>query len=165
MNVTISDLSIYDDSIESTKKFPLEVYFSDKTRSFDVEHYNKGTQRIPLGVIIDNTIYALPGYLEDIDCGKAETYCSSALGYGFTGILPTETQIIALTENLNLYNQISVFLGHGELHKTSLAIAHTKNGSNWQNYYDMKRGITSAHNSWVNTLPIINLPVEQNNDL
>ena len=57
MGVTINDLLIYDDSIETTKKFPLEVYFSDQTRSFDVEHYYKGKHRTPEGVIISNTVF------------------------------------------------------------------------------------------------------------
>lgn len=33
MGVTIKDLQIYDDSIENTKKFPLELYYNDGTRS------------------------------------------------------------------------------------------------------------------------------------
>ena len=57
MGVTIKDLQIYDDSIENTKKFPLELYYNDGTRSFDVDH-PKETDSYPIGVIINNTVYA-----------------------------------------------------------------------------------------------------------
>lgn len=157
MGVTINDLVIYDDSIETTGKFPLEVYFSDQTRSFDVEHYYKGKHRTPEGVIIGNTVFALANVAESIECGKAERYCRQAFSRDLTGTLPTEEQVMLLTENLDLYEQISEFLQHGRLGKSCLAIVDESNSGDWQNYYDMRRGIKSAHNSWTLTLPVINL--------
>ncbi len=157
IGVTIDDLVMYDDSIETTKKFPLEVYFSDQTRSVDVEHYYKGKHRTPEGVIIGNTVFALANMAESIECGMAERYCHQAFSRGLTGTLPTEEQIALLTENLVLYEQVCVFLRHGRLGKNCLAIADESNSDGWQNYYDMRRGITGAHNSWTLTLPVINL--------
>ncbi len=157
MGVTINDLLIYDDSIETTKKFPLEVYFSDQTRSFDVEHYYKGKHRTPEGVIIGNTVFALANRAQSIECGVAERYCNQAFSRDLTGTLPTEEQVALLTENLDLYEQISVFLQQGRLGKNRLAIADESNSDEWQNYYNMQRGIKCAHNSWTLVLPVINL--------
>ena len=52
MNVKVEDLVIYNGEIERNGKFPLEVFYSDRTRSFDISHYQEDN-RHPLGIIIN----------------------------------------------------------------------------------------------------------------
>lgn len=158
LGVTIGDLQVYDDSIETTKKFPLEVYFSDRTKSYDVDYYYKSVHRTAVGIMINNTVYALADYAESVECGHSENYCRKAFHNGLIGSLPLSKQIVDLSNNLIAYNRISVFLKHGKLGGESrLAIADKGNSSRWQAYYNMERGIEAAHNSWTKTLPVINL--------
>ena len=156
-SATIDDLQASDDSIEATGKFPWEVYFSDKSISCDVEHYCKGEQRIPIGVVIGSTMYALPDYVGREGCGRSKMYCREAFPFGFIGTLPNEYQVMTLTDNLDTYNQIAVFLKHKKLGKMQLAIAHGDNSSNRQHYYDMKTRVEGYSDDFTPTLPVINL--------
>ena len=109
MGITIKDLQIYDDSIKNTKKFPLELYYNDATRSFDVD-YPKGTYRYPLGVIINNTVYAFIYRIENLGCGETLQHCQDAFERGRNGSLPTQEQLKTLKDHLDEYDKISVFL-------------------------------------------------------
>lgn len=160
LGVSLEDLRIYDDSIEATGKFPLEIYYRDKTRSFDLEYYYDGQDkgRFAFGVIINNTVYALACFVTDIRCGDAERYCQTCMPEGIVCTLPTAEQLAVLCDNLEDYNKISEFMKYGRIGKDgSYAIAHKGNTSNWQNYYCMDSKKTFANNYCHMAVPIINL--------
>ena len=159
MGVTIKDLQIYDDSIENTKKFPLELYYNDGTRSFDVDH-PKGTDSYPIGVIINNTVYAFIYRIKNVVCGYTLQHCQDAFGRERNGSLPTLEQLKTFKEHLDEYDKISVFFRYGTLDDnagTRFAIAHPDNSRHLQYYYDLKREVVGADNSWNWTLPVLNL--------
>lgn len=159
MGITIKDLQIYDDSIENTKKFPLELYYNDATRSFDVD-YPKGTYRYPLGVIINNTVYAFIYRIENLGCGETLQHCQDAFERGRNGSLPTQEQLKTLKDHLDEYDKISVFFKYGKLMDNagpSFAIAHPKNSRYLQYSYDLEREVVYSDNGWNWTLPVLNL--------
>ena len=159
MNVTINDLQLFDD-IEATKKFPLEVYYDDQTKSDDLEYYKKGLKRSPVGIVIGNTVFALPGYIDSIRCGDAEEYCQGVLGGGIVGSLPEKEQLEVLKEHIVEYDRIAFYLHHPELGSDDfvcLAVKHQQNSQKRQYYYNFGKGTVIACNGWVPTLPVINL--------
>ena len=159
VGVTIEDLQVFNDSIESTKKFPLEVYYDDKTKSDDLEYYKKGIGRCPIGIVISNTVFALPSRRHCAKCGNALQYCQDAFGRGIEGSLPEKEQCEMLKEHLIDYDKISLYIEHSRLGNDDhlyLAIKHPENGK-VQYYYDFQREIEIAINSWVPILPVINL--------
>ena len=161
MNITINDLQVFDDSIEATKKFPLEVYYDDQTKSDDLEYYKKGLGRCPVGIVIGNTVFALPAYIDGPRCGYAEKYCQDAsLGRGVIASLPEKEQLEVLKEHIVEYDKIAFYLQHQELgndDRLCLAIKHPQNSHNRQHYYNFGRGVVMAGNGCVPTLPVINL--------
>lgn len=160
MGVSIDDLKVFNRSIEATKKFPLEVYYDDKTKSDDLEYYKKGLERCPIGIVIGDTVFALPSRINSPKCGEALKYCKEAFGRGIIGSLPIQNQFEMLKEHLTDYDKISFYLEKKRLGDDDLlylAIEHPNNREHLQYYYDFKREIIASNNSWVPTLPIINL--------
>ena len=65
-----------------------------------------------------------------------------------------------LKEHLTDYDKISFYLEKkrlGDDDQLYLAIEHPGNREHLQYYYDFKREIIASNNSWVPTLPVINL--------
>ena len=77
LGLSIDDLIVFDRSIDLTGKFPLEVYFSDKTRSFDVKRAFDSDDRTPIGIIIDNTVFTLGNYHNLLFASEIDDFCKS----------------------------------------------------------------------------------------
>ena len=161
MDVTINDLHDFKDG-KITDRFPFELYFSNRTKSSDVKYAEENTLRTPIGVIINNTVYALPVYVDLLTTyGKAEEYCKTVWQkYFLNGDLPTLEQLKSLKRNLVAYNKISAFLKKGRLGeglRTRFAISHLHQPSGRQHCYDLESGAEEITNKCVSTLPVINL--------
>ena len=153
----VKDLNVSDDSVLWLKKFPFDVYFSDKTRSDEIGNYHRTSSCVPEGVVIGNTVYGFPYRAFKPECGFAGEYCKIAFGNGLAGMVPTLEQIIILQENFELYNKISEFFGTGFLKGGRFAIASEKNSKSWQVFYDSYRSVISGCRGPVFVLPVINL--------
>lgn len=161
MDVTINDLHDFKDG-KITDKFPFELYFSNRTKSSDVKYAEENTSCTPIGVIINNTVYALPVYVDLLTtCGKAEEYCKTVWRkYCLSGDLPTLEQLKSLKKNLVVYNKISDFLKKGKLGedlRTRFAVSHSHQLSCRQHCYNLESGTESIEYKCVSTLPVINL--------
>ena len=163
MGVTIEDLQAFNQSIEAAKKFPLEIYYDDKTRSDSLEYYNKRGNRYPIGIVIGKTVFALPFYIDRLSCGYASMHCCSMQGYQGCGVLPTAEQLKSLKAHWDDYNIISVFLKCGRLEDCDyltgmfLAVFHPDNDASGQYCYDLKKDVVFRYNGITPTLPVINL--------
>lgn len=159
MGVSIEDLQVY--RLKTTNKFPLEVYYDDKTKSDDIAYYKEHQNRHPIGIVIGKTVFALPFYIDRLSCGYASMYCRS--NFENCGALPTVEQVKSLKAHWDDYNFISVFLKSGRLDDCEylsemlLAVSHPDNSMSRQYYYDLKKDAEFCHNDITPTLPVINL--------
>ncbi len=159
-NVTIADLQEYCLNLGISEKFPFKIFYTDKTQSDDVDFYQECETCYPVGVVIDNTVYTFPRYVDNRFCGDAETYCQKRMGNNMKGTLPTRKQLEVLQANLEKYENISAFLAYpklSECFKLCFAIAHSQNSQNTQYMYDFDKGEEIATDSFSLVLPVINL--------
>ena len=166
MNVEVNDLIIYDGSIEQSGKFPLEVFYSDRTHSFDVSH-SQEDKRHPLGVIIGDTIYAVSAYCNQERCLEIETFLRTDWYYDrfeknfqgpLQGSLPTCEQANELSKHIIAYNQINAFFDLDLFDKEYIAVAGKNNNRNSQLCYYFKTGKTRQEMSFAYyVLPVCRL--------
>lgn len=166
MNVEVNDLVIYDGSIEQSGKFPLEVFYSDRTHSFEVSHFQEG-KRNPLGVIIGDTIYAVSAYCNQERCLEIETFLRTDWYYDrfeknfqgpLQGSLPTCEQANELSKHIIAYNQINAFFDLDLFDKEYIAVAGKNNNRNSQLCYYFKTGKTRQEMSFAYyVLPVCRL--------
>ncbi len=157
--ISMEDLILHDQPIEATKKFPLPVYFSDGTRSSDVNHYY-GQNRQPLGVVIGDTLYALHVsdsiFIDDIqECLYDDDFFKRQY------VLPTKKQLDTLMEHIRDYNKIRLFFGWEALNPQreaiEIAISDERNCETFQYRYDIQSRDVYGSNGLVHILPVINL--------
>lgn len=156
LGLSIDDLIVFDRSIDLTGKFPLEVYFSDKTRSFDVKYAFDSDVRTPLGVIIDNTVFTLGNYHNLLYATEIDDFCNNLFDNEKTS-LPTVEQAKKLAEHLNEYNKISIFFQHGRLEKDCIAVSSAQSLDFVQSYYNLKDGTVCVTEKCIHTIGVINL--------
>lgn len=165
MNVRVEDLIIYNGQIEQSGKFPLEVFYSDRTRSFDVSH-SQESKRHPLGVIINNIVYALGGYVSNERSCEIPDFLQSQWYYdmwvenyqgALSGELPTSEQVDALNSNMMAYNQINAFFGMPLFERDSVAISCDEQLKDSTLCYYLKSKQTYKTSSCAYVLPVHNL--------
>jgi len=165
MNVKVDDLMIYDGSIEQSGKFPLEVFYSDRTHSFDVSH-SQEDKRHPLGVIIGDTIYAVSAYCNREQCIEIEMFLRTDWYYDMfekdfqgplQGSLPTCEQANELSNHMIAYNQINAFFDFALFDKEYIAVAGMNDSINRQLCYYFKTGKTRQEMSYAYVLPVCRL--------
>ena len=165
MNVKVEDLIIYNGQIEQSGKFPLEVFYSDRTRSFDVSH-SQESKRQPLGVIINDVVYALVGYTSNERCYEIPHFLHSEWYYDMweenyqgplSGKLPTPEQVDALNSNMIAYNQINAFFGMTLFEQDSVAIYSNEQLHGTALCYNLRNKQTYKTLSCAYVLPIHNL--------
>lgn len=156
LGLSIDDLIVFDRSIDLTGKFPLEVYFSDKTRSFDVKHSFDSDDRTPIGIIIDNTVFTLGNYHNLLFASEIDDFCKSLFDNEKVS-LPTVEQAKKLSEHLNEYNKISLFFQNGRLERDCIAVSSAQSLDFVQSYYNLKDGTVCVTEKCIHTIGVINL--------
>ena len=165
MNVKVEDLVIYNGEIEQSGKFPLEVFYSDRTRSFDVSH-SQESKRHPLGVIINDIVYALGGYVSNERSCEIPDFLQSQWYYdmwvenyqgALSGELPTSEQVDALNSNMMAYNQINAFFGMSLFERDSVAVSGDEQLNGITLCYNLKSKRTYTTLSCAYVLPVHNL--------
>lgn len=153
LGITPDELLAYDESIKRPARFPLDVYYSDHTKSSSMSHLSAKQNRVPIGVVIGKTLYPFPNAKGYVAESLLEDYCDDVISYHLKGVLPTKEQVQTLVRNLPDYNRISLLLFKQRLDYVALAIADKKGTT-----YDMRTGLVRIyHDSWQHVLPVVNL--------
>ncbi len=158
LGVTVEDLLQFDDDIDRTGHFPLELYYNDGSKSAYRSYFGNNRSRItPIGVVIADTVYAFSTYhwhaVKADSCEmKCRKYCNGS------GTLPTTEQLKALYDNIDAYNRIHAYFALSRLRKNGeVAIAHENNSAELQYTYDHVTGAERTQKDNIFVLPVVNL--------